>query len=120
MIIEFNKKKYNLPQIAQYDSIPYSSGLCCPNCEGKGGYRWSQEMPKDRVVGYIINPQGEYEIVLECKHCFQKYRFHFAKKWKRVDDEIIFDVDSWKNEVGLHLLVYDHNYLLIENENGEV
>lgn len=118
MIIEFNKQRYNLHQIAQYQSIPYEAGLCCSHCSNfvRGYKGWMQEMKSDEVVGYCIDSDGSYQIVLECKYCHEKYRFHMDKHWYREGDKIIFDVEHWKREIGLHLFMYHHYYLKIEDE----
>lgn len=116
MIIEIHGERYNLPQIAQYESITYQSGLCCSHCSNFNrsfGY-WMDEMCTDKVVGFIVNQQGEYEIVKECKYCNEKYRFHLAKRWYRDGDKICYDIDYWKREVGIHLLVNNHDYLKID------
>lgn len=117
MEITFRDKKYRLPQIAQYQSIPYEAGLCCSHCsnfvrEYKG---WMEEMKSDRVIGYCVDGQGAYQIVLECKYCHEKYRFHMDKHWYQEDGKILFDVEHWKREVGLHLFMENHDYLEITN-----
>lgn len=112
MIVEDPKgNKYNIPQIAQYDSIPYEPMLCCSHCYNfhKGYGNWMDEMHSDRVVGYVVNSLGEYEIVRECKYCGQKYRFHMYKYY--IDGE--YDGELWKEYIAMHLLVNHHDYLRI-------
>lgn len=115
MEITFHDKTYRLPQIAQYQSIPYEPGLCCSHCSNyvRGYKGWMEEMETDRVVGYCVDSQGSYQIVKECKYCHENYRFHFDKHWYREGDKIIFDVEHWKHQVGLHLFLYKHDYLEI-------
>lgn len=115
MIVQDPKgNKYRLPLIAQYDSIPYEPMLCCSHCyHFRSGYgNWMEEMSTDKVVGYVVNPEGEYEIVLECKYCGQKYRFHMFKEYPGG----IYDAEGWKDEIALHLLVRKHDYLKIVTE----
>lgn len=110
MIIEFHNHRWNLPKIPQYEDIPYAPGLCCPDCSSNVLlYRWSEEMESDEVVGYIENQHGELEIVKQCKHCHQKYRFHMAKRY---NSDFSFDVEYWKHHVGLHLFLYHCGILL--------
>lgn len=113
MIIEFMGHKYNLPFIAQYDSIPYANELCCPNCSQHTWYDWMNEMCTDRVEGYCVNPQGEHMIVKECKYCHEKYRFHLFKWYTTEDGKRKFDTERWEHEVWLHLSGHEHNYLRI-------
>lgn len=115
MEITYHKTKFRLPQIAQYQSIPYEAGLCCSHCSNfvREFKNWREEMCSDRVIGYCIDIDGAYQIVLECKYCHEKYRFHMDKRWYRENGHILFDVEHWKHMVGLHLFVYNHDYLKI-------
>lgn len=116
MYITFRNKTYSLPMIAQYQSIPYEAGLCCSHCSNfVREYRdWMTEMKSDRVRGYCIDGEGAYQIVLECKYCHEKYRFHMAKYWYNENGKILFDLERWKQDVGLHLYLYSHDYLVID------
>lgn len=116
MEITFGNKKYRLPLIAQYQSIPYEAGLCCSHCSNfEREYRsWMDEMESDRVIGYCVDGSGAYQIVLECKYCHEKYRFHMERHWYEKDGKILFDVEYWKQRVGLHLFNGNHDYLEIE------
>lgn len=115
MEITICNKKYRLPQIAQYQSITYEADLCCSHCSNfnREYEGWMKEMMSDRVVGYCIDSSGAYQIVLECKYCHEKYRFHMDKVWYQEDGNILFDVEHWKREVGLHLFMGHHDYLEI-------
>lgn len=115
MFIEFHKTKYNLPQVAQYQSIPYESGMCCSHCYNfvRGFKSWMEEMDSDRVVGYCVVQDGSYQIVKECKYCHEKYRFHLDHRFVREGDKVVFDVEHWKHQVGLHLFMYHHDYLKV-------
>lgn len=114
MIIEFKDNKYRLPQIAQYQAIPYGEGLCCSECQNTiAGYRWSHEMHTDKVVGYCVETDGTYQIIKECKHCHEKYRFHLARRWYEENGKILFDVEDWKHNIGLHLFMYHQDHLKI-------
>lgn len=113
MVVENHNKKYRLQHIAQYQSIPYETGLCCSHCENfvREFRGWMEEMKSDMVVGYCVDGEGAYQIVKECKYCHGKYRFHMDKHWYEENGKIIFDVEHWKREIGLHLFMGHHGYL---------
>lgn len=112
MRIEFHKHTYELPKIAQYEDIEYAACLCCPDCSEGMLYNWSEEMKTDKVLGFCENKFGEYEIVLECKHCHKKYRFHMAKRW---GEGFVYDAEYWKHQVGLFLFINNHEYLEVKS-----
>lgn len=58
-------------KISNWESIPYSEGINCPNenCDNK-----SYDDARN-IIGWCDIPYG-YMMVCECKKCFTKYRFH--------------------------------------------
>lgn len=105
MKLEFKGHTYELPKLPQYEDIEYASCLCCPDCQSRNDYNWMDEMHTDRVVGFIENKLGEYEIVLECKFCHKKYRFHLYKRW---DENFEYDREYWKAHISYFLFVHNH------------
>ena len=90
-----------LPKIADYETIPYSPSLNCPNCEKSGFFRelGMKEKPhKPNLVGWCDTPQG-FMAVFECVDCFEKFRFHYNMGKK-------FDIDDFDFDVGC-LACYD-------------
>lgn len=59
-----------IPKISQLESIPYSTDLCCQECD-KFDYR----KDKPKVVGWCECDTG-YQLVFECPYCFNKFRYH--------------------------------------------
>lgn len=59
-------------KISNWESIPYSEGINCPNenCDNK-----SYDDDARNIIGWCDTPYG-YMMVCECKKCFTKYRFH--------------------------------------------
>lgn len=113
MLIEFKGDTYEISKIPQYEGIPYSAMLCCPECSEHRIFGLD-DMASDKVVGYVETYNGELQIVKECKICGGKYRFHYYRKWK--DGE--FDVEGWKRNVGIHLSV-DNQEHLMTRKGGE-
>lgn len=66
-------RKILLPmKISNWESIPYSEGLNCPNldCTNK-----SYSDDARDIIGWCETPYGFMQ-VCECKRCFTKYRMH--------------------------------------------
>ena len=66
-------RKILLPmKISNWESIPYSEGLNCPNpdCTNK-----SYSDDARNILGWCETPYGFMQ-VCECKRCFSKYRMH--------------------------------------------
>ena len=57
-------------KISNWESIPYSVGLQCPN--GDDG---SLMDGKSKVIGWCDTPKGLMK-VCECQVCFSKFRYH--------------------------------------------
>lgn len=59
-------------KISNWESIPYSEGLNCPNpeCTNK-----SYDNEARSILGWCETPYGFMQ-VCECKKCFTKYRMH--------------------------------------------
>lgn len=57
-------------KISNWESIPYSVGLQCPN--GDDG---SLMEGKSKVIGWCDTPKGLMK-VCECQVCFSKFRYH--------------------------------------------
>lgn len=59
-------------KISNWESIPYSEGINCPNpdCDNK-----SYHSDARNLIGWCDTPHG-LMMVGECKKCFTKYRFH--------------------------------------------
>ena len=50
-----------------------SRDFACPECDNSGvGYPM---MDKPKLVGWCDTPYG-YMMIVECPHCYAKYRFH--------------------------------------------
>lgn len=90
MLIEFAEEKYNIRQIAQYNSIKHSKNLCCACGRADYSLKHSYE-----IVGYVDTPQG-YMIVCECPKCFDKYRHHIGSTGR-------YNLESFKKELWLKL-----------------
>lgn len=72
MIDNEDLKKMLSMKISNWESIPYSVGINCPNpeCDNKGYLDDSRN-----ILGWCETIYG-YMFVAECKKCFSKYRFH--------------------------------------------
>lgn len=65
--------KQMLPmKVSNWESIPYSEGLCCPNpeCDNDSWYDEARN-----ILGWCETPSG-FMHVCECSKCFTKYRYH--------------------------------------------
>lgn len=64
------RKRLLAMKISNWESIPYSVGLQCPN--GDDG---SLMEGKSKVIGWCDTPKGLMK-VCECQVCFSKFRYH--------------------------------------------
>lgn len=62
----------DLKEYYQYEDIPYSGTMECPQCYGSGIGSWRDSA---KLVGWCSTERG-YMMVFECPHCFQKFRYH--------------------------------------------
>lgn len=64
-----------LPKFSQYEDIEYAADFLCPLCNLSGVASFSLGISKPELVGWCDTPFG-YMVILQCPHCFTKYRFH--------------------------------------------
>lgn len=64
------EKRLLAMKISNWESIPYSVGLQCPN--GDDG---SLMDGKSKVIGWCDTPKGLMK-VCKCQVCFSKFRYH--------------------------------------------
>lgn len=64
------RKRLLAMKVSNWESIPYSVGLCCPN--GDDG---SLMENKSKVIGWCDTPRGLMKIC-ECQVFFSKFRYH--------------------------------------------
>ena len=74
-------------KISNWESIPYSEGLNCPNpeCTNK-----SYDDEARSILGWCETPYGFMQ-VCECKKCFAKYRMHGFEENSFIDEGFIPD-----------------------------
>lgn len=72
-----DKKKLIALKVSDYETIPYSSSLDCPNGDDGGLLSGNR-----KTVGWCDTPNG-LMVVKECTICHQKYRYHgtFKERW---------------------------------------
>jgi len=83
-----------LDKITQWESIPYSAGLCCTDC-GKadlGNYGNPNGVLPD-IIGWCETPRG-FMAVFECPECHSKFRCHCGGD--EIDDIEKFDTKLWR------------------------
>lgn len=70
--MDFTSVLNKIPKVVQYESIPYAPDFLCPQC---GANYIFDDMRSHRLVGYCETKNG-FQMIFECQHCFQQYRFH--------------------------------------------
>lgn len=105
MEIKIHNLIFDLPEIYQYSDYRYAAECCCPECSKAGLYYDWLEHNTEGIVGYCVLPDGSHCICLECPKCHTKYRYHYLESWIIEESRIVFDVEQWKHDVGLAMLV---------------
>jgi len=90
MEIVFGEEKWEIPQIAQYETVRHSKLVNC-ECE----YADYSRPESYDIIGYVDTQQG-YMIVCECPKCFDKYRHHISTSGR-------YNFDTFKADLGLKL-----------------
>lgn len=86
-------------KISNWESIPYSAGLRCPN--GDDGYLTEK---KSKVIGWCDTPRGLMK-VCECQVCFSKFRYHGLHGsldifLNSLEEDVVYQedgLDAWSN-----------------------
>lgn len=85
----------DLKEYPQYESIPYSGYMECPEC---GSTRLLPGINKPIIVGWCSTPRG-YMMVFECQECFAKFRYHNCgdSRWDWNEfKEILYKKIEWQ------------------------
>ncbi len=66
-------------KIVQYDDIPISKDMACPECNGSSqfSYSFDKRMAEPTPIGWCDTEHG-FMACFECPKCFTKYRFHIS------------------------------------------
>ena len=84
-----------LPRFSQYEDIEYAGDFVCPECQKSGITSGNLGIDKPQLVGWCDTPIG-YMVVMQCPHCFTKFRFHGS-----IDS---FDFDKFNTDLYIHFL----------------
>ena len=90
MLIELAQKKYNIPQIAQYDNVRLTKDFRCMCSQADFSKKYSY-----KIIGFVDTQQG-YMIVCECPKCFEQYRHHIGTTSR-------YNLESFKKELRIIL-----------------
>ena len=68
----------------------------CPECGKSGIDGWKQDKPN--LVGWCDTEWG-FMMIVECPHCFTKYRFHGTSNYSKKSD-----IGAFNHSIHLYLL----------------
>lgn len=100
-----------LPKFSQYEDIEYAGDFICPECQQSGMPADVLDIIKPELVGWCDTPFG-YMAVLQCPHCFTKYRFHGS-----IDS---FDFDKFNADLYIHFISCGDSELAWVNNADEL
>lgn len=98
-----DRKKLFALKIVDYEIIPYSSSLDCPNGDDGGLLSGNR-----KTVGWCDTPHG-LMVVKECTICHQKYRYHgtLTNRWDL--DKFLEDLfDTLELEISFSTKIHKH------------
>lgn len=84
-----------IPNIPQYEDIPYAGDFECPNCGMSGFYDFGHKHKKPNLIGWTETNIGLMG-VFECPSCGGKFRFHTTMcTWIADKDEFDFYLHNY-------------------------
>lgn len=89
---EFDKLK-----VLQYEAVPVSKGLDCPECHRSSD--WDMSMPDPKPVGWCETKQG-FMMIAECPFCFTKFRYHINTTGR-------YNLEEFFDDFALRLFMYN-------------
>ena len=85
-------KEFEDIKITQYQDIPISKDMGCPECGGSNQFNYSfdKSVVEPTPIGWCDTEHG-FMAVFECPKCFTKFRFHINSTGRNNQDEFYGD-----------------------------
>ena len=95
---DFKKK-----ECLQYESIPISKDMACPECNGSSQFDYSidRNFVEPAPIAWCETKYG-FMAIFECPKCFTKYRFHINSVGR-------YDKDSFYLDFALLVYLYEEH-----------
>ena len=90
------KEEFDKLKVQQYEAIPVSKSLDCPECGQSSD--WDMSLPDPKPVGWCETQHG-FMMIAECPFCFAKFRFHINTTGR-------YNLKEFYDDFALRIFIY--------------